>query len=282
MKKLLILALIAVSILTACGKKDDNRVDDSTLKYTVDFEAACTDEAINEVLEYAKTINSGVPEETLKQEITNMAGFVRAANNLKLDLDDYYKEALSMVGGDSSIDEALKSGIPKAHINLVLAYHTSNSAIFDYMSQNNLLSDGKDYFLENYWRAKHVLVSTTDKTDAEKTEAKKKAEDILKRAQSGENFDKLVEEYSEDPGSKSSPDGYVFTTGEMVQEFEDGTKNTDIGKFCMVETSYGYHVIQRLAIDETPELYEKFYKEANIDAIVNETAVVDFVNKSVQ
>ena len=282
MKKLLILALTMAALLTACGKKDDKTVSDAKEpEYTVNFEQASSDEAINEVLEYAKTMGTGASEEALKEEISNMAGFVRAALKLNLDMDEDYNNTLSMIGGKAAIDDALANNIPKAHIDLVLAYQTSNSAIFDYMSENNLLADGKDYFLENYWRSKHVLISTQDKSDAEKAEAKKLAEDILKRAESGEDFDKLVEEYSEDPGSKSSPDGYVFTTGTMVQEFEDGTKNTEIGKFCMVETSYGYHVIQRLAIDETPELYEKFYKEANIDAIVNETTVIDFVNKTI-
>lgn len=282
MKKLLILALIAVSFLTACGKKDDSTSSDITANHKIDFEEVVSDKAIAEVLEYNKSVSSGVSEDVLKEEITGMANFVKAANKLGLDLDDECKEILTLMGGDAVIENALSNDIPVSHINLILAYNASSTAIFDYMEENNLLVDGKDYFLENYWRAKHVLINTQDKTDTEKAEAKKQAEDILKRAENGENFDELVEKYSEDPGSKSSPDGYVFTTGAMVKEFEDGTKNTEIGKFCLVETSFGYHVIQRLAIDETPELYEKFYKEANIASIVNETTVVDFVNKTVQ
>ena len=283
MKKILVLALIAASLLTACGKKDDKSASHTKEpEYTVNFEEAISDESLDEVLEYAKTMATGASEDTLREEINSMADFVKAAVKLNLDMDEDYNNTLSMVGGKAGIDDAFANNIPKAYIDLVLAHQTSNSAIFGYMEENDLLVDGKDYFLENYWRSKHVLISTEDKTNEEKAEAKRLAEDILKRAESGEDFDKLVEEYSEDPGSKSSPDGYVFTTGTMVQEFEDGTKNTEIGKFCMVETSYGYHVIQRLAIDETPELYEKFYKEANIDAIVNETTVIDFVNETIK
>ncbi len=273
MKKILILALIAMSLLTSCGKMGE---------YKVDFKKAVSEKSLNEVVEYFKSMNSSVPENIIKEEVNNMANVVKAADKLKLDLDDDYEKALELIGGKETIDNALKSDIPSAYIDFSLAYQTSNSAILEHMGEKNLLEDGKDYFLENYWRSKHVLISTDGKSDAEKADAKKLAEDILKRAESGENFDKLVEEYSEDPGSKTNPDGYVFTTGEMVQEFEDGTKNTEVGKFCMVETSYGYHVIQRLAIDETPELYEKFYTEANIDSLVNGSKVMDFVNQTIK
>ena len=152
------------------------------------------------------------------------------------------------------------------------------------MEDNKLFDevDKEAYFNENYWRAKHVLVGTESTTEEEKKESYALAQDILKRAEAGEDFDALVAEYSEDPGSHSQPDGYVFTTGEMVIEFEEGTKNTEIGKFTLVETSYGYHVIKRLALDETPELYEEFYssKEADIEGVARQAALKKFITEN--
>lgn len=120
----------------------------------------------------------------------------------------------------------------------------------------------KDFFDEHkeeieqvYLRAKHVLILTKNSetneelSDAEKAEKKKEAEYILSRAKAGEDFDALVKEFSQDPGSQSYPDGYVFTSGEMVQEFEDCVRTLKNDEIGFTQTSYGYHVIKRLELD---------------------------------
>ena len=123
-------------------------------------------------------------------------------------------------------------------------------------------SDIKAYFDEHkeelesqYMRAKHVLFLTQDPNTKEPLSAeeiakkKKSADDVLARAKNGEDFDTLVSTYSEDPGSKSNPDGYVFTSGEMVKDFEDCVKSLKPGEIGFVESSYGYHIIKRLELD---------------------------------
>ena len=65
----------------------------------------------------------------------------------------------------------------------------------------------KDYYKDEV-RASHILISTVDKnnkplSEAKKKEAKKKAEDILKKAKAGEEFAGLAKENSDDPGSGS-------------------------------------------------------------------------------
>ncbi len=107
---------------------------------------------------------------------------------------------------------------------------------------------------EKYFRAKHILISTLDEAtgaplaEDKLKEKKAQAEAILGKANRG-NFDALMAEHSEDPGSESNPDGYVFTEGEMVQEFEDAVKSLKIGDISgIVETSYGYHIILRLEL----------------------------------
>lgn len=125
---------------------------------------------------------------------------------------------------------------------------------------------------EGFFRAKHILVSTLDEEgkplegDALK-EKKALAEEILGKATPA-NFDSLVSEYSEDPGSATNPDGYVFTEGEMVAEFEDATKALTIGGISgIVETSYGYHIILRLELPTNPE--DENYKNA-MSSVQNE------------
>ena len=127
--------------------------------------------------------------------------------------------------------------------------------------------DVADYIAEDgYLMAKHILMMTSKADDAgdsipmndeEKAEVKEKMEGILTqlKAYKGDDFDaffdQLMAQYSEDPGAYSYPDGYLFQTGEMVSQFENGTTALEIGQFSqeLVETDYGYHIIYRLPIN---------------------------------
>ncbi len=115
----------------------------------------------------------------------------------------------------------------------------------------------KTYFDENFLKAKHILKLTTDQSTGvalsndEVAEARKKIDALLAEARGGADFDELVANESEDPGSQSQPGGYVFTEGEMVTEFYEGTKALETnGISDVIETSYGYHVIKRLALTD--------------------------------
>jgi hypothetical protein len=68
-------------------------------------------------------------------------------------------------------------------------------------------------------------------------------EELVKR------FAELKEQYCEDTGKEIYPDGYTFTPGTMVQEFEDAIKAMgDYEVSEPVQTSYGLHVIMRLPL----------------------------------
>lgn len=116
-------------------------------------------------------------------------------------------------------------------------------------------SEIESYYQEHYMRAKHVLVSAMDEgneaiTDEETLkQLEAKAQDIYQRAINGEDFDALIDEYGEDPGLGSYPDGYVFTEGEMITEFEDAVKALEINGISEpVKSDYGWHIIQRLPL----------------------------------
>jgi len=88
---------------------------------------------------------------------------------------------------------------------------------------------------------------------ATKEEAKKLADEITKRARDGEDFYSLVEAYGEDPGMYNNPEGYLFTYGAMVPEFEEASFKLKVGEISdPVETTYGYHIIKKLPLDLDP------------------------------
>lgn len=82
---------------------------------------------------------------------------------------------------------------------------------------------------------------------------KAKAEEILKRAQSGEDFAKLADENSEDPGNADPKSGEKqgglykdVTPGKMMPEFEQAALSVEPGKIVdrLIETPYGFHIIK--------------------------------------
>jgi foldase protein PrsA len=94
-----------------------------------------------------------------------------------------------------------------------------------------------------YVCASHILISK-DKDNAYKT-----IKEIETKLKNGEDFDVLADKYGKDPGMKNRPDGYVFTKGFMVKEFEDAVFALKEGQISgVVTTDYGYHIIRRNAI----------------------------------
>ncbi len=112
--------------------------------------------------------------------------------------------------------------------------------------------------------AKHILFMTVDQTtgqaleQAEIDEKKAKAEEVQSQLAAvaddpdalNELFDELAEEYNEDTGAAAYPGGYTYAPGVMVSEFEGAVSALPVGGLSqVVETSYGYHVIMRVAVD---------------------------------
>ncbi len=126
------------------------------------------------------------------------------------------------------------------------------------------VADAEEYYEKNYMAAKHILIK------AETPDALTKIKGVMNKLNNGGDFDKLMAEYSEDPGLATSPGGYYFTTGEMVAEFEDAVKKLKVGKVSgIVKTDYGYHIIKRIAL---PEFGEEAFEKVAYNVAINGVA----------
>lgn len=182
-------------------------------------------------------------------------------------------------GGLSAYEDYLKkAGSSLDFIEELFTASAYQSQVMDKMEIPEPTDDElKAYYADNYYRAKHILISDTEDT-AEATEAadgtateaaseepaksaEEQANELLERAKNGEDFDALIAEYSTDPGSESNPDGYIFTDGEMVQEFEDCVKNLQPGEFGICKSDYGYHVIERLPFSQDEAQFEQWFTD---------------------
>ncbi len=111
------------------------------------------------------------------------------------------------------------------------------------------------YAEENGWvRVKHVLINFSETVT--EADALAKAQDVCDRAAKGEDFDAMVAELSEDPGSSTYADGYLVAKGSgMVESFETASLALAEGQVSApVKSDYGYHVIKRYPIGTVTDL----------------------------
>lgn len=137
--------------------------------------------------------------------------------------------------------------------------------------------DMQAYIEENgLLRAKHILIGTEEgAAESEKEAALARARELRAQLKDGGDdpvlFDRLMAEESADPGSAAYPNGYLFGPGEMVETFEAGAKELEMGEISdPVESPYGYHIILRLDPMDDPEELDAMMEEERKDAAMNE------------
>lgn len=124
-----------------------------------------------------------------------------------------------------------------------------------------------EYFTDNYTRCKHILISTVDENgstftaDAMKS-AKSKAQSVYEKAKKADEaaFDALMKEYNQDEGVASYPNGYVFTTGEMVDDFEKAAFDMEVGETRLIQSEYGFHIMRKLTLNDEKVFTEEIRK----------------------
>ncbi len=101
-------------------------------------------------------------------------------------------------------------------------------------------------------RVAHILVTLKpDALPADTLAAYQKISDLKKRVEAGESFEKLANEFSEDPSAKyNNGDLGYFTALQMVYPFEEASYQTAVGQLSIVRTQFGYHLIK--VIDKKP------------------------------
>lgn len=111
-----------------------------------------------------------------------------------------------------------------------------------------------------FTNASHILINFGTDTNA----AKVKAEQVFKRAKSGEDFNKLASDFSDDATNKFKGGSLGwFTKGAMVKEFEDASLNGRVGDIIgPIKTQFGYHIIK------INDRQKKLFKAADIKMLV--------------
>lgn len=205
----------------------------------------------------------------------------------QFETEEKFQEALDLSGlQEDLLRRLVASGIMD---NKVYALYVGENARFRPTDD-----EVRKHIKENYSRVYHLLISNEhfsesvgyeDYTEEElKTAAKELAEEMLEQINSGKDtIYNLAQTVGDDPGMKDNTDGYMFTYGEMVPEFEEASFALEVGeKSGLVESDYGYHIIEKLELDQfiednfegVRELCENSIFNSEVNKILAEAEIV--------
>ncbi len=174
------------------------------------------------------------------------------------DIDKTVKEMETYYGGADMLASVFESyALTERCYREILKTSILESKLYTHYSINGMITPSEEDVLNdlnsNYVRAQHILITNDEGDDTAANRAL--ADDILSRANAGEDFYSLVEAYGEDPGMEGNPDGYYFTYNQMIPEFEAAAfalKEGEISSVIEVSSYYsGYHIIKRLPMEES-------------------------------
>jgi len=217
------------TILVAEADKANITVDDSKI-----------DETIEE-------IKGSLPPNVTMEQIMEQRG---------MKMDEFRKNIASDLRIRTLIEDQTK-GITNATDEAVAAFYAENKAQFT---------------MPESVQARHILVKVEKDAD-EATKAAKKAEIEGYRTQiiDGTNdFATVASEHSDCPSGKKGGDLGTFGRGQMVPAFETAAFEQEIGAIGpVIETQFGYHIIQVVKRTEAGERSLEEVKEDLAEQLTN-------------
>lgn len=185
-----------------------------------------------------KQMGLAVTTEKMEQEIQNIA---RKNKISRLDLkSELKKEGISFSEYQNFIKQRLERQA------LIEKAVTSKIKITDDEVQAYYIAHNKNRIKESYEYSLAHIVFLNEKNGA--TLAKQKAEAIVKKIRSGENFEALAAQHSEDPNLTTGGFLGVFNSGEFLKELESGVRGVEVGSCSEpIKTKYGYEVVKVLS-----------------------------------
>ena len=267
----------AVTVGDVAFTLEDYKAVYSLAKNTIDLRLAMQGVTPEQVL--TKEEDKKVYEESIQSMAKNQLIFEAVfetqmkKDGLELDeekVDEAMKEQDEQNGGAELLDEYLSQlGMTREQYRRIIAIDQRVHQLrVHYVDKHP--DDVRALFDKDFMRCRHILIMDPDGTPEKEALAK----DVAKKAQDGADFQKLIDEYNEDPGMQDNEDGYVFTYGKMEPAFESATQALEIdGISEPVKSNYGWHIIQRLPLrDRDYEVHKPEAQDAYFASLADKWA----------
>jgi foldase protein PrsA len=191
-----------------------------------------------------------VLEQMIDQELVRQAAVEMDVSISDAELESHIQEIIEQSGGQEQFTQSLQAtGASYDDFRQMLLDQLLSEAIF------SAVTASIDSVAEQV-HARHILLPTRER-----------AEEVLTRLQTGEDFAFLAGEYSEDVSSRErGGDMGFFPRSVMPPEVEDAAFSLDIGQTSeTIESPFGFHIIQVLEREEREiavEIFENLRQQA--------------------
>lgn len=261
----LVAAMLSVSLICSCSNKKDTVMKiggfDVSFEHYRYLYMNIRDELLSSENDYtAEDLDTQI-RDTVMKSLKHYASISELAKNKKISLtsddsayiDELVNETISDYGSEEEFQNALREAYStEDFFRYALELQQLETKLRSYMTSEatgELAADDatiENDVYKNFYRAKQVLIKNDN--GKSKTQNLELANKILSDALSGENFDTLIEEYSED----TTGGDYCFTAGQLLEEFENAVSSISSGEIYseVVETEVGYHIVMRTDITE--------------------------------
>lgn len=263
MKKLVLIGLASLISISMVGCKNSTVAKINDIKISKDYYSKI--ESFLYTTGYIEDKNSKTNSDILFFIIDNEVAYQDALKqNIKVsdkEIDEKYEILKELLSNNSTYknkldeagvdDEFLKAQIKK---DLVVEKYkeefTKDIKIKD-SEIKSYYENHKDEFIEDEVKASQILISTLDDENKqvskeEKEKLKTKAEKLLNKVNSGEDFKKLAKKYSDDKNSgKNGGNLGFFSKDDKNIDFTKEVFKLDKEKNAsLIETPYGYHIVK--------------------------------------
>ena len=236
----------------------------------------------------AETLFTNIIDENIKKNLVCMYLFdkysLKLPSSTESDIDADMEQLISDIGGSEVFEEELTAlGINKKTLREIYIIEEKIEYLRNYLYGTNGVEKVTDeqkqaYMEDNYVCIRHIFFSTSPeyvldsngsytyddsgniiiKTPTAEEINKKKvtAEAVYERICQGEDFEKMLEEYTDDDASISYENGFYLTSSiDYIDEVTEAAFDMEIGEVRLVNSDYGVHIVKRY------ELQDKAYED---------------------
>ena len=260
-------AVLSLSLLAACGKKDAESTNDpkDTSAVVASYEGGTI--TANEFDMEQRVMKFLYPEYAQMMDMDDFKDFLVRQEVAYEYLSNKASEEAKTAGAKAATEQFDKM---KAQVaadqwtEMTKAQHVTDHNITDYMTRiMTVIKDKETGVTEDQIKSefetnkdqyttatvRHVLINFTDpdtQKERKKEDALKLAKEVKAKLDAGDDFAKVAKEYSEDPGSAEKGGLYEnVPVGNWVEAFKEAAKTLPLNKISdPIETEYGYHIMK--------------------------------------
>ena len=277
-KKLVVLGLCSLLVITGCGQKQIPKLEDGK-EVVAELEGKqITADDLYKALKEENGTNvliNLVDEYIISKEFTDES----AANSYAEQQYKYLKASYEAQGADLDKEIVKYYESVKAFKEMIAKDYKSTKVAENYVKSILTEDEINKYYNDEIFgtmTVKHILILPHYDKDASEDDIKKAKEDALEKTKNlindlnnGADFETLAKENSEDGTASKGGLFEDFSKENTDSAFWEASYKLENGQYTSepVESQYGYHIIYKVSANEKPSLEDS--KEKITDALVS-------------